>query len=286
MTRGAAIARIVALGRARSRSSRSSCSRSCCRRTSCTSAPCPRRSRERDDGRATTASASAGEVVPGSVARDRDGVRVRDHRRQGDGRGRAPRRPARPVQGRRARRVRGPLERRRRLRLRPHPDPARQRVRAARRSTPTTERRRPREGDARRPRAGARAPARRVLGIAHARVGLAPRRRATAAHRPPLRVRGARRRRVARRRRRWSGRCSRHDFSIEYVAENNARATPLLYTITGPVGRARGLDPAVGARPRRLPRVHGPPLPRPRHRSARGVGDARRASSSRCSSSC
>ena len=24
-----------------------------------------------------------------------------------------------------------------------------------------------------------------------------------------------------------------HDFSIEYVADNNARATPLLYTITG-----------------------------------------------------
>ncbi len=37
-----------------------------------------------------------------------------------------------------------------------------------------------------------------------------------------------------------------HDFSIQYVADNNARATPLLFTITGAVGRARGIDPAVG----------------------------------------
>ena len=44
-----------------------------------------------------------------------------------------------------------------------------------------------------------------------------------------------------------------------------------------PVGRARGFDPAVGPHPRRLPRVRRAPVPRPRHRPARGVGDARRA---------
>ena len=40
-----------------------------------------------------------------------------------------------------------------------------------------------------------------------------------------------------------------HDFSLAYVADNLARATPGLYTFTGRVERARGLDPVVGARP-------------------------------------
>ena len=101
---------------------------------------------------------------------------------------------------------------------------------------------------------------------------------------PPVRVRGARgggrsRSRVME----WA--LISHDFSIEYVAENNARATPLLYTITGPVGRARGIDPAVGPDPRRLPRGDGLPVPRPARPIRWSRGRRSSASSSRSSSS-
>ena len=67
-----------------------------------------------------------------------------------------------------------------------------------------------------------------------------------------VRVRRARRRGRGGRRR-WSGRCSRHDFSIKYVADNNARVDAAALHDHRAVGRARRLDPAVGADPRRLP---------------------------------
>ena len=54
-----------------------------------------------------------------------------------------------------------------------------------------------------------------------------------------------------------------HDFSLAFVADNNSRETPLLYTITGHVVGAGGLDPAVGPDPVRLHRRHGVALPAP-----------------------
>ena len=77
-----------------------------------------------------------------------------------------------------------------------------------------------------------------------------------------------------------------HDFSIRYVAENNARADAAAVHDHRAVGRARGIDPAVGADPRRLPRRHRAPLPPSRRRPAGRRGRRSSASSSRSSSSC
>ena len=38
-----------------------------------------------------------------------------------------------------------------------------------------------------------------------------------------------------------------HDFSLTFVADNNSRSTPLLYSITGHVVGPGRVDPAVGA---------------------------------------
>ena len=116
------------------------------------------------------------------------------------------------------------------------------------------------------------APPRAVLGIATLGAGLAPARPRAAAHRAALRVRRARRR-GRRVRRRWSGRCSRHDFSIRYVAENNvARATPGALHVhrgCGPRSRARSCcgrsSSAATSRSRR-----GGSAPAPTTRSSRG----------------
>ena len=58
--------------------------------------------------------------------------------------------------------------------------------------------------------------------------------------------------------------------------------TPLLFTITGPVGRARGFDPAVAPDPRRLPRAS----PRTTSATARPTRSSRGRRSSVSSSPC
>ena len=84
----------------------------------------------------------------------------------------------------------------------------------------------------------------------------------------------------------WRRRCSRHDFSIKYVADNVARATPGLYTFTAAWGALEGsillwalvLSVYVAVTTWRFRER--------RRRSARRVGDARAARRACCSSSC
>ena len=66
---------------------------------------------EGPEGQGTSRFRIAGAVVPGSIHETGDGVELRAHRRQADRARRAPRRPARAVQGLRAGRVRRPLGR-------------------------------------------------------------------------------------------------------------------------------------------------------------------------------
>ena len=76
-----------------------------------------------------------------------------------------------------------------------------------------------------------------------------------------------------------------HDFSLEYVAENNAIGTPLLYTITGLWAALEGsillwaliLGGYLTFVALQVPPARGRPARRGRHRH--------RAASSRCSSS-
>ena len=73
-----------------------------------------------------------------------------------------------------------------------------------------------------------------------------------------------------------------HDFSLRYVAENNATGDAAALHDHRVVGRARGLDPAVGGDPRRLPHVRRRAVPQARHttRSSRWrsiTGTRRRA---------
>ena len=97
-------------------------------------------------------------------------------------------------------------------------------------------------------------PARAVVGICALHRRAATARRAAPARRAPVRVRRARAPRSPRPGS-WSGRCISHDFSIRYVAENNAARHAAAVHDHRAVGRARGVDPAVGADPRRLPHV-------------------------------
>ena len=66
------------------------------------------------------------------------------------------------------------------------------------------------------------------------------------------------------------------DFTLQYVANNDSRATPLLFRITAMWSNLSGFDPAVGTGARRLPGRGGGPLPPARHRPAGGLGDRHR----------
>ena len=80
---------IVAVGRAWSRSSRSSCSPSCCPKNVVYFRTVSEAVRA-VERRAIAASASPARSCPAPCSETRDGVRVRGHRRQGDGDGRPP----------------------------------------------------------------------------------------------------------------------------------------------------------------------------------------------------
>ena len=210
----------------------------------------------RDERGRPTASGSPARSCPDSVDETRDGVRVRAHRRQATVAVVHTRRPARPVQGLRARSsCEGRWGAGDALRLRPHPDQARQRVRAAAEGRASARRRpRSREGVARRTLASPSGTAAPALGIATLALGLRRGDDRAAA------------RRVAATCSSCSSPRSRAfgDDGVGAVHATTSRsstsprttpaATPLLYTFTGAVGRARGLDPAVGPDPRRLPR--------------------------------
>ena len=230
----------------------------------------------------------AGAVVPGTVHETNDRRRLRGHRRQEDGARRPRGRPARAVQGGGAGRVRGPLGHGRWCSTPTGSSSGT--APSTRRRRSTTDRRRPAgrasvRGAARRPRHRDRRRGARCVGI----VVLLAR---TAARRPrSLRlgrrcvVRRAGRPRSSRCSR-WSGRCSRHDFSIKYVAENNARATPLLFTVTGLWAALEGSILLWALILGGYLVVRRVPVPQARRRPAGRVGDARRPRRSRCSSSC
>ena len=257
-------------------------------RTSCTSAPSRRRSTTGESERRRRGSASPARSCPASSTRRANGVRFESPTARTTVDGRPRRRPARPVQGRRAGRVRGPLGvdgadapfDSDRILIRHGTDYEPPKV--------DTERRRDRElreGLARV--RGARARCRRG-GRRHQRArspGCGCATRCLLRVRAPLRVRACSSRRSPRPGvMEWA--LISHDFSIRYVAENNARGTPLLYTITGLWAALEGSILLWGADPRRLPRVRGVQVPRTARptRSSRGR-DASPASSSRCSSS-
>ena len=122
-------------------------------------------------------------------------------------------------------------------------------------------------------------------GVVTLAVGLGQRKRHLLARRPL--VRPAR----PRRRRRWpsspwSGRSSPATSRSQYVADNGSTPHAGALQRRHAVGGARGLDPAVGARPGRLHGAGGAQVPQAARRPARGLGDARRCSSSAASSSC
>ena len=166
----------------------------------------------------------------------------------------APGRSARAVQGRHPGRARGPLGSRRRLRQRPHPREARREYKAANPDRVAPPSSRDRAVNAALGTAGV------VLGLACCRcsassrscVGLVRQAAGAAADGRALyvglRARSARWSRSSP----WSGRCITRDFSLQFVADNgstpHAAALQRRHAVVG----ARGLDPAVGADPRRL----------------------------------
>ena len=255
---------------------RSGCSSSC-RRTSCSSKPVSRRSPSaRTQG--DRAFKMSGAVVPGSIRSDGDDVRF-ELTEGGDDRRGAVRRATRPTSSPTARRSSSKGTGR------------------ARRSSPTscssstatsTSRRRASSGESARTsrpvsddessdRVRLAHGGRRRRGARHrdARRGIAPRPRrccarvaATCSSRSLAAI-------VAFATMEWA--LFAHDFSIEYVAENVARATPGLYTFTAAWSALEGsillwvlalTGYLVG---------HDVALPRPSRRSARRVGDDRRA---------
>ena len=277
---------IVAVGVLRRRDRRDRrARRSCCRRTSSTSAPCPRRCTTAQT-QGTSRFRLAGAVVPG--------IDPRDGATACASRSPTARTPSpsittatRPTCSRTARPVvvRGPLGSKASTApfdVRPHPDQARRRLRAAEGRTPSKAptsregRARLRGGRARRRRRRSSASSRSLAGLR--------------LHDALLLRSGA-------------GACSScslaavaavgvmewallsHDFSLRYVAENNARGTPLLFTITGLWAALEGsillwaliLGGYLAFVALQVPRTARPT------RSSRGRRSS--ASSSRCSSS-
>ena len=195
----------------------------------------------------------AGAVVPRTVEGDQGRRRLRGHRRQAHRARRPRRRSARALQAAGAGRVRGALGHvgltfdSDRILIK-HGASTRRR-----RSTPRRHRRpRAREGDPRRPGHGDRDRRRRRSGIVLLLRGVL-RHNAAALRQGRMCVfvvlLGAV---VAVGAMEWA--LISHDFSIRYVADNNARATPLALHDHRALGRARGLDPAVGAPARGVPR--------------------------------
>ena len=193
----------------------------------------------------------AGAVVDGSVARDSTRRReLRGDRRQEHGDRPPRRRPARPLQGRRAGRVRGALgvesARNAPFALRSHPDQARRRLR----SRPKVDTKRPRRRDEQRE-SCARIRVGRVRGGA-AVVGITALLAGLALH-DALLLRFGRRcvfvvlgaALAAAGVMEWA--LISHDFSIRYVAENNATRHAVALHDHRALGRARGLDPPLGA---------------------------------------